>query len=125
MGLVRHCAAGEEPGVAYDGLGHFRRALKVYAKAIVLAANNPGLRNDLGTAYFNIGSYIEATKAYQQALKIDPSNARAHFCLGLVYLDLDEKELALEKHVKLEALGESEFAFQLLDKIQRQRRRAS
>jgi hypothetical protein len=33
--------------------------------------------------------------------------------------------LALEQHVKLEGLDENEFAFRLLDKIQRQNRRAS
>ena len=112
-------------GRLYDNAGQFLKALRVYTKAIVLAPNDAELRNALGEAYFNIGSYSDAIKAFKQALEIDPSSARAYFCLGLVRIDLDEQELAIIEHERLLSLNEKELAFQLMDKIQRQRRQAS
>lgn len=112
-------------GAAYDELGLFVDALKVYAKAIVLATGDPELRIDLGLVYFNIGSYNEAIKAFKQALDIDSRNARAYYCLGLVYLDLGDIQLAFEEHGHLTELDEKHLSFQLLDKIQMQIRQAS
>jgi tetratricopeptide (TPR) repeat protein len=99
--------------------------LKVYTKAIVLAPQDGELRTDLGLVYFNIGSYAEAIKAFRQALDIDPHTARAHYCLGLVYLDLGDTNMALEEHGHLANQNETHLAFELLEKIELQTRKAS
>jgi tetratricopeptide (TPR) repeat protein len=112
-------------GAAYDELGQFVDALKVYTKAIMLAPQDPDLRNDLGLAYFNIGSYAESIKAFRQALNIDPDNCRAFYSLGLVYLDLGDVHLAAAEHEELTDRNEKELAFQLREKIDKQSRQAS
>jgi tetratricopeptide (TPR) repeat protein len=109
-------------GAAYDELGQFVNALKVYMKAIMLAPHDPDLRNDLGLVYFNIGSYAEAIKAFKQVLEMDSHNARAHYCLGLVYLDLGDIQMALAER---EQLSDEHLAFDLLERIQLQSRQAS
>ena len=83
------------------------------------------MRIDLGLVYYNIGSYNEAIKAFRQALDIDFHSTRAHYCLGLVYLDLGDLNLAAAEHEHLTNQNEKELAFQLLDKIQLQRRQAN
>jgi len=110
---------------AYDELGQFVDALKMYAKAILLAPQDAELRNDLGLVYFNVGSYAEAIKAFNQALDIDAQSLRAHYYLGLVYLDLGDIQMAWAEHEQLIGRDEKNLAFHLLDKIQLQRRQAS
>jgi len=118
-------AAYKNLGAAYDELGQFVDALKIYTKAIMLVPKDPELRNDIGLVYFNKGSYAEAIKAFRQALDIDSHSTRAHYCLGLVYLDLCDLNLALAEHDHLISQNEKHLAFQLLEKIQLQRRQAS
>ena len=107
-------------GLAYNSMGQFLKALKMFIKAIGLSPNDLDLRNDLGTTYFQIGSYAEAIKAHEQALRMNPDDSRAHYSLALVYLDLENKDLALEEVKVLEQLNEAALASDLSDRIDKQ-----
>jgi len=88
-------------------------------QAIRVDSNNAELRKNLGVAYFNIGSYLEAVKALKQALQLNPDDADTHYFLGLVYIELKDKELALQEHKALQELQHPDTARQLYDQIDR------
>jgi hypothetical protein len=56
---------------------------------------------------------------------MDSHGARAHYCLGLVYVDLGDINMAMVEHGQLIGRNEKHLAFQLLEKIQLQTRKAS
>jgi hypothetical protein len=51
---------------------------------------------------------------------MDPDDSRTHYCLALVYLDLENKDLALEEVKILKQLNQAALASDLTDRIDKQ-----
>ncbi|MBA7533929.1 Photosystem I assembly protein Ycf3 [subsurface metagenome] len=59
---------------------------------------------NLGSAYRSAGDYPKAIEAYQQALQMDPDNPAAHLNLGVCYVDIGDKNSALDEYKILQEL---------------------
>jgi tetratricopeptide (TPR) repeat protein len=70
-------------------------------------------------AYYNWGSYAEAIKACRKAIQINRAYPNSYYLLGLIYIDLMDKEMALEAQRTLQEL-DPETSRQLLEQIYKQ-----
>ena len=59
---------------------------------------------NLGRAYRSAGEYPKAIEAYQQALRLAPDNPAAHLDLGVCYVDIGDKNSALDEYKILQEL---------------------
>jgi len=69
--------------VYYDGQ-QFPSAIEYYERALVIHAENPDVRTDLGTAYWYMGNADKAIEAMQVSLKYRPNHPQTLFNLGWV-----------------------------------------
>jgi len=63
-----------------------------------------------------LGKYEEAIEACKQALSINPDFAEAHFNLGMAYINLNNRDSALEQYKILKNL-DTEMANDLFNEI--------
>jgi tetratricopeptide (TPR) repeat protein len=70
----------------------------------------------LGDAYIKAGRMEEGISAYKQALSLDPLHSQARYHLAKTYLEMGNKDLALEKYEILMILNE-ELASELTSLI--------
>ncbi|NWG02817.1 MAG: serine protease [Syntrophaceae bacterium] len=95
----------------------YQKALLYFEKA---AKKNPRYAE----AYFQIGychaqlkQYVEAYEAYKQSVRIKPDFVLSHFFLGLLYLEVRDKNHAMEEYKILRDL-DRDYASDLLRMIQ-------
>lgn len=70
----------------------------------------------LGIHYNESGHYEEAVEVYKQAIEIDPDMPLAHYTLAKTYLEMGDKDLALEEYEILKTLDE-ELANELFEML--------
>jgi GWxTD domain-containing protein len=63
-------------GIAYQNLGEFNEAIKIYDQAISRFGLNINLLNSLGECYYKLGMPEEALSSWEKSLKIDSSQPR-------------------------------------------------
>ena len=59
-------------GTVYYSKKSYRRAIKLYHRALKLAPNSASIYSNLGTAFFARKNYKQAAESYQKALSLDP-----------------------------------------------------
>ena len=81
--------------------------------------NNPDdakAHKNLGGAYGYSGKYKEAIESFKQAIRIDHDYAGARFSLGFTYVNINDRDSALEQYEILKSL-DTERAKELFDYI--------
>jgi superkiller protein 3 len=104
-------------GNAYSQKGDTDNAIGYFNKAISLDEKNSHAYVGLGNAYSRKGDADKAIGYFNKAISLDEKNHYAYYNLGLLYLSLNKKESALEKHKILENLNK-DLADQLYKQIQ-------
>ena len=74
------------------------------------------VHNGLGLAYYKSGKYKEAIESFKQAIRIDHDYAGARFSLGFTYVNINDRDSALEQYEILKSL-DTERAKELFDYI--------
>jgi tetratricopeptide (TPR) repeat protein len=73
---------------------HYKEAIPLYRKALVLSPTMPGLRMNLGLAFFKAGRFEEAISTFAPLLKSEPPQSpdaqRLTTLIGMSYYGLDE-----------------------------------
>jgi tetratricopeptide (TPR) repeat protein len=59
-------------GTIYYSRKSYRRAIKLYRRALKLAPESASIYSNLGTAFFARKKYKQAAETYQKALALDP-----------------------------------------------------
>jgi tetratricopeptide (TPR) repeat protein len=90
-------------------------AVKVFKKAIEI-------RPDLLEAYVGLGQaslyrrqYNDALEAFQDAAAIDPNEIMSHVGMAAAFIELGDKDAALQEHVVLKRLA-SEYQAKMIEK---------
>jgi len=84
-------------GRGYEALSsrRYEEAETAFKEAIRL---KPETWSSIGFAYRHIGRYEEAVAAHKEAIRLNPDDAKAHFGLGVAYIDIGNREAALEQY---------------------------
>ena len=69
---------------AYEEMGEFNRALKIYREALALDPSNQAVSNNLCFSYYLAGQWDQAEACFRQALDKNPQNIAARNNLGLL-----------------------------------------
>lgn len=92
-----HAETHNNLGVALAEQGKTAEAAVAYRQAIRLEPSLINAYNNLGNVLLSERKFIEAAAAYQEALKLKPNYAHARFNLARLYLELNQREAALEQ----------------------------
>jgi len=92
-----HAETHNNLGIALAEQGKTAEAVVAYRQAIRLEPSLINAHNNLGNVLLSERKFIEAAAAYQEALKLKPNYAHARFNLARLYLELHQREAALEQ----------------------------
>lgn len=81
-------------GNAHSRLGHKRKAIEHYKKAIDIDPAYALCYNNLAAAYSELENFEEAEKNFKKSLDIKPKNPKTLYGLGLLYTRTAEKDKA-------------------------------
>jgi tetratricopeptide (TPR) repeat protein len=84
-------------GLAYTGLGKFKKAIEAYEKAIEINPYYGTAYYNMGIAYTGLGKFKKAIEAYEKAIEINPDYGTAYYNMGIAYTGLDKFEEAISK----------------------------
>ena len=88
-------------GLAYEGLGQYDEAIRVYQKAVDMnhsvAAPSPWLPLNLGTLLVKLEKLDEAKPYLEESLKYDPRFPKAHYQMGLLLEKQKNDDAALHE----------------------------
>jgi tetratricopeptide (TPR) repeat protein len=98
----------------------FQRALN-FEESVQKNPSYAGAYFQIGYCNAELGRYIDAFEAYKKAIQIKPDFVLAHFFLGLMYLDVRDRNRALEEYKILKDLDPNyaDDLFQLTDEARR------
>jgi hypothetical protein len=103
-------------GLPFLWKGDYERALPYFKKAVKKNPRYPEAYFQIGYCNAQLKRYEEAYQAYKQAIRIKPDFVFAHFYLGLIYLDVRDKNHALEEFQTLRDLdrGYADDLYQMI-----------
>ena len=81
-------------GTIYYSGKNYRRATKLYKRALRLSPNSASIFSNLGTAFFARKNYKSAIVAYQKALTLDPDVFEHHNSWGVLLQERSVEERA-------------------------------
>jgi len=84
-----------------EAIWHFRESLKAKPSYVLAWLN-------LGVAYKQVREFQAAIDAYRWVLQFDPGNPQALYVLGLIYVEMGDKERALEIYQNLMGSGSTD-----------------
>ena len=109
-------------GGTYDSIGRYNDAVQAFEQAIRIDPNMPQVHFHLGVAYGSAGGrYKDAASSLKQALTLNPNLPEAPLArlfLGLAYIELGDKDSAMQQYEILKTL-DNDFANQLLNEIKK------
>ena len=79
-------------------------AVKAYQRAIELKPDHYFAYNNLGTSYHRLGEFKQAINSDESAVRIKSDYSIVIFGLGVAYLELKDKDAALEQHKRLSSI---------------------
>ena len=92
-------------GNDYFDLQQAQNSVDAYAKALILAPDNPDVLTDQGVMYRALKDYPRAIADFKRAGKVDPRHQQSLFNLGVVYAeDLKQNDEALKVWNKILAI---------------------
>ena len=71
-GTAINAEATNNLGTIYYSKKSYRRAIKLYHRALKLSPESASIYSNLGTAFFARKNYKQAAESYQKALSLDP-----------------------------------------------------
>lgn len=83
-------------GAVYAGLKRWAEAERYYRKGLAIIHENPKAHYNLGVALFSLGRMSEAGEAFRLSLRFAQEDADSLFNLANVYIELDNRQAALE-----------------------------
>ncbi|MFC1577135.1 tetratricopeptide repeat protein, partial [Candidatus Omnitrophota bacterium] len=83
-------------GIVYYKQGNYKKALRLFKKAVELNPRYSKAYNNLANTYFSMGDTEKAIGAYKKAIEIKPDYASVHSNLALVYYSQGKYRLAAE-----------------------------
>jgi tetratricopeptide (TPR) repeat protein len=104
----------------YMDSGSYGDAVKALKQLVKTEPNNAHAHSMLGDACWNCDRYEEAIAAYKQAMRLHVNDPHVHYQIGLVYLEMGDKDSALEEYEILKNIDE-ESANELLALIRGQK----
>lgn len=75
-----------------------KQAIDAIEKAIKLNSDYGYAYNEIGTAYLHLNKVKEAAEAFEQALLYYPNGVEARYGLVMVYIELGDKEAAMQAY---------------------------
>jgi tetratricopeptide (TPR) repeat protein len=90
-----------EQGVKAVKSSKYKKAVKLFNKAVATSPTNADAWNYLGFSNRKLKNFDQALSAYQKALAIDPKHRGANEYLGELYLQTGKPEKARERLNKL------------------------
>lgn len=90
----------------------YNEAISAFEQACAVDPQNFHARNFLGNAYYCEGtpeSLAKALESHQRASKIEPDNPQPYQSMAVTYIELGEKEKALEQAEKLRPLDDEQY----------------
>jgi len=84
--------------------GRYPRAVEVLAQAASLQPGTARVHFLTGFARAKQGLHHQAVRELRRAINLDPAFARAYHTLGLVYLNLEDRGLAMEQYRALQRI---------------------
>lgn len=106
-------------GRAKARIGDLHGARKDYIKSLRLHPNKIEISNELGDIDYLLGNYSSAIKNYNWALDINPSYATAYYKRGFAYLQLEDKQKAIEDFRKSAELFDQQNNIDNYEEVQR------
>lgn len=111
LGQVEHRSAPEarlqhEFGLARARQGRLEESLTFFAKSIEIDPYYAPAHGDRGIALHHLGRYAEAVAAFREALRLTPDAMETWYNLGLAFLQLGDRDGALEVAEQLAAGGD-------------------
>ncbi len=94
-------AAAYQAGVAALQANDYREAIRQFRVARRAAPNDGVINYALGLAYAGADENEDARGAFERAVRADNAPAGAHLQLGLVYLELGQRDRAVEQQAAL------------------------
>jgi hypothetical protein len=94
----------------------YEKALPYFERAIKKDPRYTIAYFQIGYCSAQLGRYLDALEAYKKAIQIKPDFVFAHFFLGLVYLEVRDRNHALEEYTILKGLNRN-YADDLLNMI--------
>lgn len=75
-----------------------KQAIDAIEKAVKIKPEYGYAYNDIGTAYLQLNKVKEAVEAFKQALLYYPNGVEARYALCMIYIDLGDKEAAMQEY---------------------------
>lgn len=105
-------------GQSYMELKQYEKALEALQQAVRLKPDDPDYQCRFGYANLLLGKDASAVAALQQAIRLKPDYAECYAFLGLTYVEMGNKEQALQVYRKLQTMDKEE-AQDLLEEIKK------
>lgn len=80
-------------------------AVDAFNTAIQIKPNLTAAYNGLGSATYRLGLYKDSVSAFGHALVLAPDDIMAHTGIGIVYIQIGQKEAAIQEYEALIRLG--------------------
>jgi tetratricopeptide (TPR) repeat protein len=97
----------------YMDSGSYEKAVNILRQVVKIDPNDASAYSTLGDAYWNCNRYEEAITAYKQSMVLNVKDPRVHYQLALVYLEMGDKDSAMDECKILKGM-DKKLADQLL-----------